>query len=211
MTAGRKPGSAIASADLPWSFARHTDVASWERKCNMLHKRRIANAGIALALSATLGVLPAVAASAAPVEASPAAVSQAKVAPTALPVTGTGFVGQISDLTARTVGGVLTLTGTIQGVLNGVPIAATPFTTTVDSLQVGDACTILDLDLGPLHLDLLGLVVDLNEVQLDITAVPGAGNLLGNLLCAVAGLLDRNGPLTGIGALLNRLLTGLGL
>ena len=89
--------------------------------------------------------------------------------------------------------------------------AATPFTTTIDNLQANDACTILDLDLGPLHLDLLGLVVDLNEVQLDITAVPGAGNLLGNLLCAVAGLLDRDGPLQGIGALLNRLLTGLGL
>ena len=47
--------------------------------------------------------------------------------------------------------------------------------------------------------------------MLDVTAVPGAGNLLGNLLCAVAGLLDRNGPLTGIAGLLNRLLTGLGL
>ena len=81
----------------------------------------------------------------------------------------------------------------------------------MDTLQVDQACTILDLDLGPLHLDLLGLVIDLNEVQLDITAVPGAGNLLGNLLCAVAGLLDRDGPLTGISALLNRLLTGLGL
>lgn len=124
---------------------------------------------------------------------------------------GRGFVGEISDLTVRTVDGVLQLTGTISGTLDGVPIAATPFTTTIDNLQANDACTILDLDLGPLHLDLLGLVVDLNEVQLDITAVPGAGNLLGNLLCAVAGLLDRDGPLQGIGALLNRLLTGLGL
>jgi hypothetical protein len=36
----------------------------------------------------------------------------------------------------------------------------------------------------------LGLQVDLSEIILDITAVGGAGNLLGNLLCAVAGLLD---------------------
>lgn len=126
-------------------------------------------------------------------------------------MTGPGFTGQITDLTARAVDGAIQLTGVIEGVLNGQTIAPTPFTTVVDALQVGESCTILDLDLGPLHLDLLGLVIDLNEVQLDITAVPGAGNLLGNLLCAVAGLLDRDGPLTGISALLNRLLTGLGL
>lgn len=51
------------------------------------------------------------------------------------------------------------------------------------------ACSILHLDLGPLNLNLLGLTVHLNEVILDIDAVPGAGNLLGNLLCSVANLL----------------------
>jgi hypothetical protein len=59
-------------------------------------------------------------------------------------------------------------------------------------------CPILNLVLGPLHLDLLGLVVDLNQVVLNITAVSGAGNLLGNLLCAVAGLLDQPGPLANL-------------
>jgi hypothetical protein len=53
-------------------------------------------------------------------------------------------------------------------------------------------CDILTLDIGAIHLDLLGLVVDLAPVNLDITAVSGPGNLLGNLLCAVAGLLDAN-------------------
>ena len=62
-------------------------------------------------------------------------------------------------------------------------------------------CDILFLDLGPLFLDLLGLTVDLAEVILDINAVPGAGNLLGNLLCAVAGLLDPGGLLGVIGNL----------
>jgi hypothetical protein len=77
------------------------------------------------------------------------------------------------------------------------------------------ACDILTLVLGPLHLDLLGLVIDLNQVELEITAVPGAGNLLGNLLCAVAGLLDP-GPspiaalLGQIAALLNGILAILG-
>ena len=51
-------------------------------------------------------------------------------------------------------------------------------------------CEILNLVLGPLDLQLLGLEVHLDQVVLNITAVPGAGNLLGNLLCAIAGLLD---------------------
>jgi hypothetical protein len=46
-------------------------------------------------------------------------------------------------------------------------------------------CSILDLVLGPLHLDLLGLVVDLNRVHLTITGNP-AGGVLGRLLCGLA-------------------------
>ena len=46
-------------------------------------------------------------------------------------------------------------------------------------------CSILDLVLGPLHLDLLGLVVDLNQVHLTITGNP-AGGILGRLLCGLA-------------------------
>jgi len=65
-------------------------------------------------------------------------------------------------------------------------------------------CNILNLDLGPLDLNLLGLVVHLDEVVLDITAVSGTGQLLGNLLCAVAGLLD-GGPGGILGGLLGQL------
>ncbi len=53
-----------------------------------------------------------------------------------------------------------------------------------------EVCPILHLELGPLDLNILGLRVQLNQVVLDITAIPGPGNLLGNLLCAIAGLLD---------------------
>jgi hypothetical protein len=52
------------------------------------------------------------------------------------------------------------------------------------------SCDVLFLQLGPLDLDLLGLVVHLDQVTLDIDAVSDAGNLLGNLLCAIVGLLD---------------------
>jgi hypothetical protein len=51
--------------------------------------------------------------------------------------------------------------------------------------------------------DLLGLQIDLSRVVLDITAQAGAGNLLGNLLCAVANLL--NDP-SGLSRLLNSIL-----
>lgn len=77
----------------------------------------------------------------------------------------------------------------------------------VDTTAIGASCQILDLVLGPLDLDLLGLVVHLDRVHLNITAEGGPGNLLGNLLCAVANLL--NGPsldLNGLAALLNQIL-----
>src|SRR5688572_20040522 len=59
-----------------------------------------------------------------------------------------------------------------------------------DMMQAVGECPILFLDLGPIFLDVLGLQVDLSQVVLDITAVAGAGNLLGNLLCAVVNLLN---------------------
>jgi hypothetical protein len=69
---------------------------------------------------------------------------------------------------------------------------------------------ILDLVLGPLDLDLLGLVITTETIHLNITADPGPGNLLGNLLCAVAGLLDSNAPSSTLANVLNRILGLLG-
>ncbi|MFC4783938.1 hypothetical protein ACT8ZV_05655 [Nocardioides sp. MAHUQ-72] len=68
------------------------------------------------------------------------------------------------------------------------------------------SCDVLNLVLGPLDLDLLGLQVHLDKVVLKIVAASGAGNLLGNLLCAVAGLLDQNGLLTQVSQILNSIL-----
>jgi hypothetical protein len=50
----------------------------------------------------------------------------------------------------------------------------------------GTVCTILDLVLGPLDLNLLGLLVHLDRLRLTITAVRGGG-ILGDLLCGLAG------------------------
>jgi hypothetical protein len=56
------------------------------------------------------------------------------------------------------------------------------------------ACRILSLVLGPLDLNLLGLRVQLNQVNLLITAIPGGG-LLGDLLCGITNLLNPTGLL----------------
>lgn len=79
-----------------------------------------------------------------------------------------------------------------------------------ESAEVGAAaaCDILTLVLGPLDLNLLGLRVELNQINLRITAIPGAG-LLGDLLCAVVGLLSPLGALARIAGLLNDILDAL--
>lgn len=46
-------------------------------------------------------------------------------------------------------------------------------------------CPVLDLVVGPLNLQLLGLVVDLNKVHLTVTATRGGG-ALGDLFCRLA-------------------------
>lgn len=108
--------------------------------------------------------------------------------------------------------GQLLASGTLTGTLTDAAGTVTEFTQTFTDTALdllgsgsGGSCEILSLDLGPLNLDLLGLVVDLSAVELDVTAQPGPGNLLGNLLCAVAGLLDRDGPVSAIENLLNQI------
>jgi hypothetical protein len=84
-----------------------------------------------------------------------------------------------------------------QLMANGIAGTApfqTPITLTPGAIPEGSTCPILNLSLGPINLDLLGLNVDTSPICLDITAVPGSGALLGNLLCAIAGLL--NGGMT---------------
>jgi hypothetical protein len=108
----------------------------------------------------------------------------------------TAVTGTLSNATAFT--GTATLldftnkNGVLSVVFSLTDAAGTllgTFTAPI-ALTSGASCDILFLDIGPISLDLLGLTLDLSRITLDINAVPGAGNLLGNLLCAVAGLLD---------------------
>lgn len=89
--------------------------------------------------------------------------------------------------------------------INGKSLTPTAATVgQVSAMQVS-GCSILDLQLGPLDLTLLGLNIFLDQVNLQITAIPGGG-LLGDLLCAVDNLLNPLGALTQIANLLNQIL-----
>jgi hypothetical protein len=140
----------------------------------------------------------------------------ASAASIAIPVTGTApgslFAGTFNLQRFAVVDGVLTAVGTLVGSLT-TPLGSTSIVRTlaipVNPVTTQAVCEILHLELGPLDLNLLGLVVHLDRIVLDIDAVPGAGNLLGNLLCAVAGLLD-GGSLGNVADLLNRILSILG-
>ena len=151
----------------------------------------------------------------------PVAAGQQPATGVSVPITGsaTNDLGQLVEfngtldidrIAAR--GGQLVAIGGVDGTLTNTVTGATQTVSenVVVPLQVTGTCDILHLELGPLDLDLLGLVVHLDQVVLDITAEQGPGNLLGNLLCAVAGLLDNGGPLQGISQLLNRILAILG-
>jgi hypothetical protein len=69
-------------------------------------------------------------------------------------------------------------TGPVRPLRLGVGLRAT-------TSAVGPTCNVLDLVLGPLNLNLLGLQVDLNQVHLTATADP-TGGVLGALFCGLA-------------------------
>lgn len=106
------------------------------------------------------------------------------------------FSGTVSNLVV-TVNrqGQLLVSGDIEGQATRTGQAAEPvsgsFRQVVSRLlNPGGTCTILNLDIGRINLNLLGLVIDLAPISLDVTGQTGSGQLLGNLLCALVRLLD---------------------
>jgi hypothetical protein len=89
---------------------------------------------------------------------------------------------------------------------NGVRIPVTGFADQGAAQSAQLVCRVLTLTLGPLDLNLLGLRIQLNQVNLRITAIPGGG-LLGDLLCGLSNLLNPTGLLgNNLSAVLNSLL-----
>jgi hypothetical protein len=98
-----------------------------------------------------------------------------------LPVTITGVTVQNGQLLANG--------------LIGSQAFQTPLT--IGAQQTGAACPILDLSLGPIDLNLLGLRVLTSPICLEVTAFE-RGGLLGDLLCSVANLLAGGMPLSDV-------------
>ena len=95
----------------------------------------------------------------------------------------------------------------LQGLLNGaLAQLANAILTLINQVGTHHTCAILNLQLGPVSLTLLGLNVVLDNcangpITVDITAITGQGNLLGNLLCELLG-----GGLINLGATLQNIL-----
>jgi len=162
---------------------------------------------IALTLVACMLSLAPLAAAAAP---APGGVNVPVVGTFTDSLGGTGtFTGALDIKQFKAVDGQVVAVGTLTGTLTNSlgQIVGTVLKTITAAVTVTQStCDILSLVLGPLDLDLLGLQVHLDKVVLDITAQSGPGNLLGNLLCAVAHLLDSGGPLSQLINLLNQIL-----
>ncbi len=105
--------------------------------------------------------------------------------PVTVPISGTPVGGgtvvgdfEIERFVAR--GGGIVALGTFDGtVTDAAGVATTGTQALALPVAVTGTCDILTLVLGPLHLDLLGLVVDLNQVELEITAEQGPATCLG--------------------------------
>ena len=145
-----------------------------------------------------------------------------KIAVTGVAKNGKKFTGTLTVDKFAKRGGKLFADGTLKGRFKGqtvrravsVPVSRpTIGTAGAKSAQLPidpNACQILNLVLGPINLNLLGLRVRTNQINLIIDAVPGAGNLLGNLLCGITNLLNpsglASGPLGQLTQILNALL-----
>jgi hypothetical protein len=146
-----------------------------------------------------------------------AAPSAPQTSAVSVPITGTAtntlgqavnFAGTFALQRFTVVDGQLAAVGTLTGTLTNTVTGATQTVNQTVTLPVSanGTCQILHLTLGPLDLNLLGLMVHLDRVVLDITAQSGPGNLLGNLLCAIANLLNSNAPAGPLATLLNHVL-----
>jgi hypothetical protein len=200
----------------------------------LAHASRTLLASAVLALAMAVGLSSMGAGGAAAAESSPRSVvgksDAGKITSTVVGRTSNGDKVTGSFTPIRTVerDGVLYMKGFLRGVIqdagpntkfsgvHSIPIKKINGSPLANGRVAANAaaCDILNLVLGPLDLNLLGLEIHLQRVVLDIVAVAGAGNLLGNLLCAVAGLLD-GGPLAGLlgqlQTLLNQILAALNL
>jgi hypothetical protein len=115
------------------------------------------------------------------------------------------FLGRIVDFDLTRVGDEILASGRLIGrvtqngvtqqineVFNNVPLnVLDELLRLIDLNQEQQVCPILFLELGPIFLDVLGLIVEVPDpIVVEVRAERGPGQLLGNLLCALLGILD---------------------
>jgi hypothetical protein len=155
---------------------------------------RIRLAAVAATLGCALLLLPAAGASAA--QTAPKLTKTVNV--TGATKSGKKFTGKY---TGRVAGNKVTRRGL------KMPVALTPAAQSAQLPPIPSACAILNLAIQPINLNLLGLSVRTSEIDLRVDAVPGAGNLLGNLLCGITNILNPSSANAGqLAAILNALL-----
>jgi len=118
---------------------------------------------------------------------------------------GTPLGTILGNLTSANLSSLLNgITGLLNGALGQLtaPTSLAGVTTTA-ATPTAPAVNVLHLALGPVDLNLLGLTVGLDNcangpVTVDITAQPGPGNLLGNLIGGLTHVLDSHASQQGV-------------
>ncbi len=127
------------------------------------------------------------------------------------PLKGVRAHGRFGEATVNVTGfavnaaGKLVASGTVTSPTRG---QLSTFSDAEVTVAPNATCTILNLVIAPIDINLLGLRVQTSTITLVVTAEEGEGQLLGNLLCAIARLLDGN-P-NALARALNRVLTLIG-
>lgn len=125
-----------------------------------------------------------------------------------LRVLGTGTAGEVRwPVAVRSGGQLLNIHGTAKR--NGITrVAWSPQARTGRyTLVQATSCTVLDVALGPINVDLLGLQVALSAVTLNLSGTQGTP--LGDLVCSVSDLLGNVAGLVNVLNGILGLLTGL--
>jgi hypothetical protein len=123
----------------------------------------------------------------------------------------TNLQGAVPTITSiNIVNGQLVASGFVSALIKGTtytaPFSGVPIDISLVPGQFAGTCPVLDLRLGPINVNLLGLVIQTSPICLTITALSGGG-LLGDLLCQVGQLLQAGIPLgqilNGVGGILS--------
>jgi hypothetical protein len=140
---------------------------------------------------------------------------------TATAKNGKKFTGTYTISRFTQSGGKVYAVGTLKGKLKGrtvkksdVRIPATianhqGATTSQAPNPTPGACPVLDLVLQPIDLNLLGLHLATSRIEVLLEAIPGAGALLGNLVCAITGILDPQASTPATPSVLAQVLSAL--